>query len=66
MKIGCCGYDGPNDYYSMKKPLPNECRDLITGNAYFHGCVDELTWFLEGRSGWIAWLAYGISSLHVS
>ncbi|XP_073966842.1 tetraspanin-2A-like [Choristoneura fumiferana] len=52
--IGCCGADGPMDYISMRKPLPSECRDSVTGNAYFHGCIDELTWYLEGKTGWLA------------
>ncbi|XP_026326888.1 tetraspanin-2A [Hyposmocoma kahamanoa] len=52
--IGCCGADGPMDYINLNKPLPSECRDSVTGNAYFHGCVDEMTWYLEGKTGWLA------------
>lgn len=52
--IGCCGADGPMDYINLHKPFPSECRDSVTGNAYFHGCVDELTWYLESKSGWLA------------
>ncbi|XP_046431664.1 tetraspanin-2A [Neodiprion virginianus] len=63
--IGCCGANGPMDYLTMLKPLPTECRDTVTGNAFFHGCVDELTWFLEARSGWIAGLALSLCMLHV-
>ncbi|XP_043260803.1 tetraspanin-2A [Colletes gigas] len=63
--IGCCGADGPMDYLKMKKPLPNECRDTVTGNAFFHGCVEEVSWFLEGRSGWLAGLALSLCMFHV-
>jgi len=49
----------------MRKPLPTECRDTVTGNAFHHGCVDELTWFLEARSGWLAGLAMALCMLHV-
>ncbi|XP_063978804.1 tetraspanin-2A [Diachasmimorpha longicaudata] len=63
--IGCCGSDGPMDYLSLYKPLPTECRDTVTGNAFFHGCVEELTWFLETRSGWLAGLALSLCLLHV-
>ncbi|XP_076653416.1 tetraspanin 2A [Halictus rubicundus] len=63
--IGCCGADGPRDYLTLKKPLPNECRDSVTGNAFFHGCVEEISWFLEGRSGWLAGLALALCMLHV-
>ncbi|XP_059061980.1 tetraspanin-2A [Achroia grisella] len=52
--IGCCGADGAMDYINYNKPLPSECRDSVTGNAYFHGCVDEMTWYLEGKTGWLA------------
>ncbi|XP_011501881.1 PREDICTED: CD81 antigen [Ceratosolen solmsi marchali] len=63
--IGCCGADGPMDYLTLLKPLPTECRDTVTGNAFFHGCVEELTWFLEARSGWLAGLALGLCMIHV-
>lgn len=64
-QIGCCGADGPMDYLTLLKPLPTECRDSVTGNAYFHGCVDELSWFLEGRSAWLAGLALALCMFHV-
>lgn len=41
----------------MKQPLPNECRDTVTGNAFFHGCVDELTWYMQGKSVWLCGIA---------
>ena len=63
--IGCCGADGPMDYLKLKKPLPNECRNTVTGNAFFHGCVEEISWFLEGRSGWLAGLALALCLLHI-
>lgn len=53
------------DYLDLLKPLPNECRDTVTGNAFFHGCVDEITWYLEGRSGWIAGITLGSCMLNV-
>jgi len=63
--IGCCGADGPNDYMNLLKPLPTECRNTVTGNAFFHGCVDELTWFLEEKAGWLAALALGVCFINV-
>lgn len=50
----------------MLKPLPTECRDTVTGNAFFHGCVEEISWFLEARAGWLAGLALSLCMLHVS
>ncbi|XP_046813492.1 tetraspanin-2A [Vespa velutina] len=63
--VGCCGADGPMDYVRMLKPLPTECRDTVTGNAFFHGCVEEISWFLEARAGWLAGLALSLCMLHV-
>ncbi|XP_060531747.1 tetraspanin-2A [Cylas formicarius] len=63
--IGCCGADGANDYLSLQQPLPTECRDTVTGNPFFHGCVDELTWFFESKCAWIAGLAMTICFVHV-
>lgn len=65
-QIGCCGADGPNDYMQLLKPLPTECRDTVTGNAFFHGCVDELTWFLEERAGWLSGLVLTVCFIDVS
>ncbi|XP_052873323.1 tetraspanin-2A [Anopheles cruzii] len=62
--IGCCGADGPNDYMVMRQPLPLECRDTVTGNAFFHGCVNELTWFLEDKSVWAAIMAMILAAVH--
>lgn len=64
-QIGCCGADGPMDYHNLLKPLPAECRDTVTGNAFFHGCVDQLTWYLEDRSYWIVVLTLMLCALHV-
>ncbi|KAL0125123.1 hypothetical protein PUN28_004336 [Cardiocondyla obscurior] len=63
--VGCCGAVGPRDYTQLRKPLPTECRDTVTGNAFHHGCVEELSWFLEARSGWLAGLAMALCMLHV-
>ncbi|XP_014260713.1 tetraspanin-2A [Cimex lectularius] len=54
--IGCCGAEGPDDYINLRRPLPTNCRDTVTGNAYYYGCADELTWFLEQRSAWVSGL----------
>lgn len=65
IQIGCCGADGSNDYITMRQPLPSTCRDTVTGNAFFHGCVDELTWLLEDKSGWVAGLAMTLAFIQV-
>ncbi|XP_063227921.1 tetraspanin-2A [Bacillus rossius redtenbacheri] len=63
--IGCCGADGAQDYVVMRKPLPTECRDTVTGNAFYYGCVDEITWFLEDRSSWVAGIAMTLCMINV-
>ncbi|XP_060834068.1 tetraspanin-2A [Rhopalosiphum padi] len=63
--IGCCGADGPNDYLALRKALPTECRDTVTGNAFFYGCADEVTWFLEDKSRWTTNIAISIAALEM-
>lgn len=65
-QIGCCGADGPHDYLVLQQPLPSQCRDSVTGNPYYHGCVHELTWFFEEKCAWIAALVMTICFIHVS
>ncbi|CAH0560712.1 unnamed protein product [Brassicogethes aeneus] len=64
--IACCGADGANDFLSLNQPLPSECRDTVTGNPFYHGCVDELTWFFEEKCGGIAGLAMAVCLFHVT
>ncbi|KAK3915354.1 Tetraspanin-2A [Frankliniella fusca] len=63
--VSCCGADGAADYLQLRKPLPSECRDTVTGNAFFYGCVEELTWFLEERAAWVAGIAMTLCFSHV-
>lgn len=51
---GCCGADGSDDFINAHKPVPPECRDLITGCEYAYGCQQQLAWWLEP---WTAALA---------
>ncbi|KAF5270884.1 hypothetical protein FQR65_LT05401 [Abscondita terminalis] len=64
--IGCCGADGPSDYLDLKQPVPTECRDTVTGNSFYHGCVDELTWYFEEKAAWITGLTMVVCFLLVS
>ncbi|XP_044749512.1 tetraspanin-2A [Coccinella septempunctata] len=63
--IGCCGADGARDYLNLQQPLPNECRDTVTGNPFFHGCVAELTWFFESKCNWAAGIVLTVCLFHV-
>ncbi|XP_061390117.1 tetraspanin-2A [Musca vetustissima] len=63
--VGCCGASGPWDYLNLRQPLPSSCRDTVSGNAFFNGCVDELTWFFEAKTSWIVAIALGLGMLNV-
>jgi len=52
--VGCCGADGSDDFINAMKPVPFECRDMITGSEYAFGCQQQLAWWLEP---WTATLA---------
>jgi len=54
LKVGCCGADGSDDFINAMKPVPFECRDMITGSEYAFGCQQQLAWWLEP---WTATLA---------
>jgi len=43
--VGCCGADGSQDFIDAFKPVPMECRDLITGVEYPYGCQQQLAWY---------------------
>lgn len=45
--------------------MPQECRDTVTGNAHIYGCVEELTWILEDKAGWVAGIAMTLAMIHV-
>ena len=34
LQVGCCGADGSDDFINAKKPVPTECRDMVTGCEY--------------------------------
>lgn len=55
--MGCCGGNGIDDYINSRRAIPAQCRDTVTGNAFYYGCADEITWLLEQRSSWIMGLA---------
>jgi hypothetical protein len=52
--VGCCGAIGSEDYIFALKPVPNECRDMVTGQEYRYGCAQQLAWWLEPWSATLA------------
>lgn len=55
-EVGCCGGSSYEDYIKLQRALPTECRDPVTGNTFFYGCADEISWRLETPATWIAGL----------
>jgi len=58
--VGCCGSNGVEDYINNGKPVPVECRDMVTGNEYANGCKQELAWYIEPWAASIAGVNMGI------
>lgn len=55
--IGCCGGFSTGDWAEIHMPVPNSCRDQITGNQYAHSCAEVVSWYLEYRTGWVSGIA---------
>jgi len=45
--VGCCGADGGDDFFSLHKPIPVQCREPITGNEWPNGCEQQMGIWLE-------------------
>jgi len=63
--VGCCGSISYQDYDRSGMPVPDYCRDKITGNVYQDGCVNRFSIFVEKRAGWIAGIAIFIGFLQL-
>ena len=53
-KVGCCGGKGSEDFITVHKPVPFECRDRATGSEYRYGCQQVFAWWLEPWTGYLA------------
>ncbi|XP_076033390.1 tetraspanin-2A-like isoform X1 [Oratosquilla oratoria] len=63
--VGCCGGYGSGDYEEIHLPIPDTCRDQVTGNQYGDSCAEVFSWYLEVRSGWISGLSICLCFLQV-
>ena len=63
--MGCCGANGVEDFISSGKPVPVECRDMITGNEYDYGCKQVFVWWMEPWAANIAGINIGIIILDI-
>lgn len=63
--VGCCGADGSDDFINAMKPVPPECRDMITGVEYAYGCQQQLAWWLEPWSATLAALCIFLLIVHI-
>lgn len=58
--IGCCGGYSAGDYGAIHLPVPDTCRDQVTGNQYGDSCAEVFSWYLEVRTGWITGLSLSL------
>ncbi|XP_023011653.2 CD63 antigen [Leptinotarsa decemlineata] len=70
--LRCCGVNGPSDYSSISKPIPNSCCpnihvecNTLNNNAYDVGCAQELVRQLERYSKIIGGVAIGIAVVEI-
>jgi len=63
--VGCCGSYNYQDFDRSRLPIPESCRDKVSGNVYQEGCVKRFSYFVEKRSGWIAGIALFIGFLQI-
>ncbi|KAF2364812.1 Tetraspanin/Peripherin, partial [Trinorchestia longiramus] len=63
--IGCCGGYSASDWDEIHMPVPNTCRDQVTGNQYGDSCAEVVSWYLEFRTGWVSGIALCICFLQV-
>ncbi|XP_018018060.1 tetraspanin-2A [Hyalella azteca] len=49
--IGCCGAALPSDWVDIHMPVPNTCRNQITGNQYKNSCAEIMSRSLELYTG---------------
>nr|ABY77968.1 tetraspanin-like protein CD9 [Penaeus chinensis] len=58
--VGCCGGDSAGDYGAIHLPVPDTCRDQVTGNQYGDSCAEIFSQYLEVRTGWITGLSLSL------
>jgi len=63
--VGCCGSYNYQDFDRSRLPIPDSCRDKVSGNVYADGCVKKFGYFIEKRTGWIAGIALFIAFLQI-
>jgi hypothetical protein len=63
--VGCCGSYNYQDYNRNRLPIPESCRDKITGNVHSEGCIKRFATFIEKRTGWISGIALFVGFLQI-
>ena len=64
-QVGCCGANGSEDYIGANKPVPFECRDVVTGNEFGAGCCQALAWWLEPWTAALVGFSLGLFLIHI-
>ncbi len=47
------------------KPVPVECRDMVTGGEFWYGCSQQLAWWLEPWSATLGAICVAFLILHI-
>ncbi|KAK2712442.1 hypothetical protein QYM36_011210 [Artemia franciscana] len=63
--VQCCGSYKYYDYSDVHIPIPNECRNQITGNVHKYGCHEIFSHYLSTRSGPLAGVALALFILQI-
>jgi hypothetical protein len=64
--VHCCGARGSEDYTRAHKPVPMECRNQVTGKEYRYGCAQQMAWWLEPWTSYLAAACLALILLHVA
>lgn len=64
-QVGCCGGYSSADYAEIHVPVPDTCRDQVTGNQYIDSCAEIFSQYMELRTGWITGLSLSLCFLQL-
>ncbi|XP_068209746.1 tetraspanin-2A-like [Palaemon carinicauda] len=64
-QVGCCGGYSSADYAAIHLPVPDTCRDQVTGNQYIDSCGEIFSQYMEVRTGWMTGLSLSLCFLQL-
>lgn len=64
-QVGCCGGYSSADWAAIHMPVPDTCRDQVTGNQYIDSCAEIFSQYMEVRTGWLTGLSLSLCFLQL-